>query len=128
MREPMEMEKRIQLVETGGLREIRKTGGGTCKVEDKDSYTKSRYNDLPVVRRGAQLILTHIFVFHEPFCDGSTSISSVQNLAAVSGTMFWKNKSWSSVWLQHSNGTIQCGALDPRQVRFEILYSSQRNA
>lgn len=85
--ENMETEKRIQLVGTGGLRDIRKTGG-TCKVEDKDIYTKSRYNDLPLVRRELVLILTHILVFHVRFCDGSTSISSVQNLAAVSGTMF----------------------------------------
>ena len=63
MREPMEMEKRIQLVGTGGLREIRKTGGGTCKVEDKDSYTKSRYNDLPVVRRGAHVDIDPYFCF-----------------------------------------------------------------
>lgn len=72
---------------TGGLRHIRKTGG-TSKVEDKDTYTKSRYNDLPVVRRELVLILTHIFVFHVPFCDGSTSVSFVQNLAAVSGNMY----------------------------------------
>ena len=44
--------------------------------------------------RDLMLILTHIFVFHVPFCYGSTSISSVQNLAAVFDTMFWKNKTW----------------------------------
>lgn len=62
MREHMEMEKRIQLVGTGGLREIRKTGG-TCEVEDKDTYTKSRYNDLPVVRKGAHVDLDPYFCF-----------------------------------------------------------------
>nr|POF25932.1 hypothetical protein CFP56_37933 [Quercus suber] len=41
MREHMEMEKRIQLVGTGGLREIRKTGGTCQNPEPSSSSSRS---------------------------------------------------------------------------------------
>ena len=129
MREPMEMEKRIQLVGTGGLREIRKTGG-TYKVEDKDTNTKSRYSELPVVRKGSHVDLDPYFCFSCTFllwvhlhffcpelsCCFRYYVLEEQNLGSLSGYSI------------PTDQCIRCGALDPRQVRFEIHYSSQRNA